>query len=429
MKNKKQKKLALFGGRPILSTSLKPIHNIDQNEIRAAIKVLRQGPLSGFLAAAGKGFLGGPAVLKLEAFFAKKFKVKYAIAFNSATTALHGAIVSLGIGPGDEVIVPPFTMSASASVVLANGAVPIFADIEDDMYCIDSDSIEKRITKYTKAIMVVNLFGNPANFTRIKKIAKKYKLMIIEDNAQAAGAKYKNKYTGTIGDVGVFSFNIHKTMQTGEGGMLVTNDKKFALRARLCRNHGEVVVDQMPKYNSGPIIGSNYRMTEIVAAMAFEQLKKLNFLNKKRLALVQYLTHRLKVITGLQFPSARHGCVSVYYRYPIKVNVQILGISRDKFIEAMAAEGFAMSRGYVKPIYLLPVFQQKKAFNHTAFPFKSNFYKGRPVYKKGLCPVAERLHNKELTLTDICQHPYTKRQVDLFVRAVKKILDNKSELL
>ena len=175
MKNKKQKKLALFGGRPILSTSLKPIHNIDQNEIRAAIKVLRQGPLSGFLAAAGKGFLGGPAVLKLEAFFAKKFKVKYAIAFNSATTALHGAIVSLGIGPGDEVIVPPFTMSASASVVLANGAVPIFADIEDDMYCIDSDSIEKRITKYTKAIMVVNLFGNPANFTRIKKIAKKYK--------------------------------------------------------------------------------------------------------------------------------------------------------------------------------------------------------------------------------------------------------------
>jgi dTDP-4-amino-4,6-dideoxygalactose transaminase len=217
----KQKSLALFGGRSTLPKSLCPIHNIDEREVKAAIRVLRRGPLSGFLASARKGFLGGREVLRLEGLFAKKFKVKYAISFNSATTALHGAIVALGIGPGDEVIVPPYTMSASVTAVLANGAVPIYADIDEHTFCIAPDAIERAITKRTKAIMAVNLLGGAADYKRICHMAKKYKIAVIEDNAQAPGARYYGKYTGTIGDIGVFSFNIHKTMQTGEGGMLV----------------------------------------------------------------------------------------------------------------------------------------------------------------------------------------------------------------
>jgi len=424
-----QKPLALFGGRPILSKPLGPIHNLDQKEIKAAIKVLRQGPLSGFLASAKRGFFGGREVLKLEALFAKKFGVRYAVSFNSATTALHGAMVALAIGPGDEVIVPPYTMSASVSAVLANGAVPIFADIDDNTFCLDPASIECCVTKRTKAIMAVNLFGGSADYDQICKIAKKHRLAIIEDSAQAPGARYRNKMLGTIGDVGVFSFNIHKTMQTGEGGMLVTNDKTLALRAQLSRNHGEVVIDQMPHYSAGPIIGSNYRMTELNAAVASEQVKKLDYLNKKRIVLAHYLTRKLAGIKGLGLPEQSAKIFHVYYRYPIKVDAKIFGISRDKFVEAMTAEGFAMPKGYVKPIYLLPVFQQKKAFNHTHFPFVNNYYKGNPSYKKGICPVVERLQDGELTLTDICQHPYTKKHVDLFVAAVKKVIAHKAELL
>ncbi|MFH0779340.1 MAG: DegT/DnrJ/EryC1/StrS family aminotransferase [Parcubacteria group bacterium] len=425
---KKQKTLALFGGKPVLAKSLRPIHNIDQREIKAAIRVLRQGPLSGFLASASNGFLGGREVRKLEAFFARKFKINYAVSFNSATTALHAAIVALGIGPGDEVIVPPYTMSASASAVLANGAVPIFADIDDRTFCVNPDAIARCVTKRTKAIIAVNLFGGSADYRQIRRIARKYKLSIIEDNAQAPGARYFGKYTGTIGDIGVFSFNIHKTMQTGEGGILVTNKKTLALRARLARNHGEVVVDQMPHYSAGPIIGSNYRMTELVAALAYEQVKKLDNLNQKRLFLVHRLARGLSGIKGLILPK-ENACVRhVYYRYPIKINERMLGISRDRFVEAMRAEGFLMPKGYVKPIYLLPVFQQQKAFNNTHFPFKSNYYKGRPDYRKGICPAVERLQEHELTLTDICQHPYTKKHVDLFVSAVKKIIAHKSEL-
>ncbi len=421
-------RLALHGGKPVLKKPHPPVYTVGKREIAAVMKVLKTGPLSDFIGVAGKDFLGGSRVLAFEKAFTKKFKVKHAVSFNSATTALHGAIVALGIGPGDEVIVPPYTMSASAMCVIQNGAVPVFADIDPDTFCIDAESITKCITPRTKAIMVVNLFGQAADFGRILPIAKKHGLKIIEDNAQAPGAKWKGKYAGTVGDIGVFSFNFHKTMQSGEGGVLVTNHHGYALRAQLSRNHGESVVVGMAEYNAGPIFGSNYRMTEITAAIAEVQLSRLDDLNRKNQALVKYLAGKLAGIPGLTLPHIPAENTHVYFTFAMKIDEALFGITRDMFVKAMRAEGFPMSRGYVEPLYLLPVFQEQKAFNHSHFPFQGNHYAGSVNYAKGLCPVTERLHYTELTFTQLCQHPRTKKDIDLFVRAFKKVLAHKNTL-
>lgn len=417
-------KLAIFGGTPVLKRPLPSPYLLDKKEIAVATKLLKGGPLSDFVGAPGKFFLGGKHVRALEAAFVKKFGIKHAVSFNSATTALHATLVALGIGPGDEVIVPPYTMSATPMSVLMNGAVPIFADIDPETFCFDSKSVEKNITKRTKAILVVNLFGQAADFDKLLPLAKKHHLKIIEDNAQAPGALWRGRYTGTIGDIGIFSFNVHKTIQAGEGGVLVTNDDKYALRAQMCRNHGENLAARYP--DAGPLIGSNYRMTELAAALCEAQLSRLDFLTSKRRVLVAYLTKSLKGVEGIKVPQVAKENHHVYYVYPILIDEKKLGISRNKFVDAMTAEGYPMSKGYLEPLYLLPVFQKRQAFNATHFPFD---YQGmKQNYKKGICPVTERLYEKEFTFTNLCQHPRTKKDVDLFVQALKKVLAHKDEL-
>ena len=421
--------LALFGGTPVLKNQLPEVHNAGREEAVAAVRVIKEGPLSGFLGTASSRFLGGKYVRLFEKEFSKKFKVRHAVSYNSATSALHAAIVALGIGPGDEVIVPPYTMSATVTAVLQNGATPIFADIEDKMFCIDPKSVESRITKNTKAIMAVNLFGQAADLGALLPLAKKHNIKVIEDNAQSPGALWRGKYTGTVGDIGVFSLNVHKAIQTGEGGVLVTNDDAYALRAQLCRNHGESVVDEMPEYDAGPIFGNNYRMTEVTAAMARVQISRLSFLTKKRVALAKRLERALRTIPGITPAYTHPENTHVYYRYPIKVDEKKLGLSRDALAAAMTAEGFPMPKGYVKPIYLLPLFQERKAFNNTHFPFEKNtYYDGNPDYSYGICPIVERMAEKEITLTDVCQYPYTARHVDLFVKALKKVIAHRHEL-
>ena len=395
-----------------------PVYHIDRREIAAVVAVLKKGPLSGFVGEVGQWFFGGPVVRRFERAFARKFRVKHAVSYNSATTALHGAVAALGVGPGDEVIVPPYTMSASATAVLMNGAVPIFADIEAGTFCLDPKSVEKKITKRTKAVMMVNLFGQTGDMGALLRLARKHKLGVIEDNAQSAGAKWRGRYTGTIGDVGVFSFNVHKQIQAGEGGVLVTNDKKLALRAQLARNHGESVVRDMPGYAGGPVFGSNYRMTEITAAIAEVQLGKLDFLNRKRIALADRLTKKLRGIPGLALPHIPKGNTHVYYSYMLKVDEQELGISRAALVKALQKRGFPIGAGYERPLYLLPLFQKRQAFNKTHFPFD---YQGmRQDYSRGSCPVTERMHYRELVGTDVCQHPYTAAHVDAFAAALRE---------
>lgn len=424
-----KEKLAILGGKPVLKKPFPLYNSLGNEERKAVMKVIDKKIISDFIGRAGNKFLGGEYVKKFEQEMEKKFKVKYAVSFNSATTALQAAIAAIGIGPGDEVITSPFTMSATASAILLNNAIPVFADINQDNYCLDPKSIEKNITKRTKAILTVNIFGGSSDFDKILKIAKKHKLKIIEDNAQAMGAKYREKFLGTIGDIGVFSFNVHKHLQCGEGGVLTTNNKKLAYRAQLIRNHGEVINDDL--HDKGiyePIIGSNYRLSELHAAVAIEQLKKIDKLNKPRIELAKYLTKKLKAFQWLGAAEILKNSTHTFYVYPIKFFADKIGIKRKTFVEAMRAEGFILGAGYVRPLYLMPLYQKKEIYPRSKFPFVSKDYPSAVNYSKGICPITEKLYEKELVLTSICNSQRTKKDIDLFIKAIKKAEDNIKEL-
>jgi len=423
-------KLALFGGKPILKKPLLQYSSIGKEEERAVVKVVKGKILSDFVARAGEWFLGGKYVKELEKRFCHYFGVEYAVSFNSASTALQAAVGALGVGPGDEVITSPFTMSATPSAILWNNALPVFADIEKNTFCLDPQSIEKNITDKTRAILVVNLFGGSADYGSILKIAKKRNLKIIEDNAQSPGASYCGKFTGAIGDIGVFSFNFHKVIQAGEGGVLITNNKKFAFRAQLIRNHGEAVVDDLFDKNKTyePILGNNFRLTEIQAAIGIEQLKKLDKLNKKRIALADYLTEGLQQFSWLVPPKISKNSTHVYYVYPFRFLSEKVGVKRETFAKALRAEGFPVVEGYQKPLYLMPLYQKKEIYLNSRFPFISKERPHQINYSKGICKVAERMHEKELLFTTICQPPKTKKEIYLFIEAVKKIEENIEEL-
>lgn len=422
------KKLALLGGEKIRKEPF-PSHPImGEEERKEVLEVLESGILSGFVGKVGDAFLGGPKVRKLEEEFIKYFNIKYAIAVNSATAGLHVALAACGIGPGDEVIVSPYTMSASASSILMQNAIPVFVDIQEDIFCLDSQKIEEAISPRTKAILVVHLFGHPAEIDDIRSIAQKHKLLIIEDCAQAPGATYRGKPVGTIGDIGIFSFNQHKTITTGEGGVVITNNDRFAARARLIRNHGEVVVKDMGCEDIVNILGWNYRMTELEAAVGFAQFKKLDKLTQHRIDLADYLMEKLSKYEGITTPVVYPESKHVYFVYPIRYNEDKIGISRDLFVKAINAEGVPFAAGYVKPIYLEPLYQRRICYGKQGCPFSCLYYKGEVHYDKGLCPTAERLYEKELMLTGLCRFPLTIEDITGVVRAFEKIFDNISKL-
>lgn len=424
------KRLALLGGKKLRKLPF-PAHPVLGKEEKKEVReVLNTGLLSGFIAKAGEHFLGGPKVRQLEENFCKYFGVKFAIAVNSATAGLHCVVASLNIGPGDEVIVTPYTMSASASAILMANAVPVFADIKEDTCCIDPKEIEKKITPRTKAILVVHLFGQSADMDEIMNIAKKNKLAVIEDTAQAPGATYKGKYAGTIGDVGVFSLNQHKTITTGEGGVIVTNNLLIAQKTRLIRNHGEVIVSDMEVNDIVNLLGWNYRMTELEAAVGIAQFKKLDFLTEYRIGLAEYLTKELKKenFPGIGLPVIYSWNKHVYFVYPLKFKEEKIGIKRETFVKAINAEGIPFGGGYAKPIYLEPMYQKKLCYGDKGCPFKCSFYKGTINYHKGICPVAERMHEKNILVTTLCRYPVKKSDIKDVIRVFTKILDNIEEL-
>lgn len=424
------KKLALLGGTPILKEELKYFKSsLGEEEVEAATKVIKEGVLSGFVGRAGESFLGGKYVKELEKAYCQKFNVKHAVSFNSASTALHATIAIFGIGPGDEVIVPPLTMTSTVVVILLNNAIPVFADIDEETFCLDPKSVRERITDKTRAILPVNLFGQAADLEELMEIAKEHNLKVIEDNAQSPGAKLGSKFAGTIGDVGVFSLNFHKVIQCGEGGVLVTNDDQLAFKAQLVRNHGEIVLDDLGDKDT-VLIGNNYRLTEIQAAIAIEQLKKLDFLNEWRVKLADYLTESLKKFKGLIPPKIRKDCTHVYYQYAIRFDEDIVGIKRRTFVEALKSEGFGLGDGAVKkPLYMLPVYQRQTVYKKgVKCPFDCPYYNKEIKYEKGLCPVDERMEEKELLLSSICIWPLTKKEIDLFLEAIEKVFDNIEEL-
>ncbi|NQV81453.1 MAG: DegT/DnrJ/EryC1/StrS family aminotransferase [Alphaproteobacteria bacterium] len=424
----KYSSLALLGGEPLRPAGQRPYNTIGDREKAAVLEVLDSGELSGFVASAGSEFWGGPQVRGLEAAFKTHFDVEYAVAVNSATSGLHCAVAAMGVGPGDEVIVSPYTMSASATAIIMTGAVPVFADIEDETFGLDPASVEANLSDHTRGIMAVNLFGHAARLDELRHIAERHQLFLIEDNAQAPDAVYHDRKTGTIGDCGVFSLNRHKVMQSGEGGVLITNSADIALRAALVRNHGEVVVADLGLDDIVNTVGLNYRMTEMEAAVARVQFDRLPELNALRIENANYLSELIAEIPGITPPMVSKRCSHVYYLYCMKFKEDIVGIPRDLFCEAISAEGFYLRAGYVKPIYLEPMYQRRIALGRHGFPFSAN-PRGKDLkYHKGICPTAERLQDSDVMLTTSFLPPSDKGDIDLFVEAMHKVIANRDGL-
>ncbi len=421
-------RLAIHGGKPIREKPFHAYNTIGEEEKRAAMEVLDSTVLSKYLATWSPEFYGGPQVQKLEKQWAEYFGIKHAVSLNSATSGLYAAVGATGVGPGDEVIVSPYTMAASATAALIYGGIPVFADIDSDIFCITPQSIRKCITPYTKAVIVVDLFGHPAEMDEIMQMAREHNLVVIEDAAQAPGAMYKERYAGTLADIGIFSLNYHKTIHCGEGGIAVTNDDHLAERLQLIRNHAEVVVKHKGTKNLVNMLGFNYRMTEIEAAIAGEQLKKLEQLVVSRVEAADYLTERLKVLPDVRPPVVRSNVRHGYYVYAIQYVGTKIGVSRDKFVAAINAEGIPMVEGYVEPIYLEPVYQERIAFGRDGFPFTYHGYKGMVSYDRGICPVAEKMYYSNLMYTDICRAGVTQSDLDDVVDAFHKVLGNLNEL-
>jgi dTDP-4-amino-4,6-dideoxygalactose transaminase len=377
-------------------------------EKEAVLRVLDRGILSGYQGNWSDAFYGGPEVRALESEWAEYFGVKHAIAVNSATSGLWAACAAIGLqrellkrdnmgAPFShrswneyempEIICTPWSMTCSASIPLHFGAMPVFADIEPDYYCLDPKSIEERITDRTKAIIVVDIFGQCYDADAINEIAarkgKEYgqKIYVIEDAAQAAGAKYKGKYAGTLGDIGVFSLNVHKPIQCGEGGIVVTNNQELAFKLRLAMNHGEAVInDRILKKFPEPlplscnIVGMNLRMTELSAAIAREQLKKLENIINIQQEYARYFNVKVR-------PECKHS----YYRYPMLCpenrkykdgiyNIDLTDGSVPRYFDSWNESilYYHLKNHYITPIYKMPLFRNLG-------------------YEDNLCPVCERV--------------------------------------
>lgn len=356
----------------------KPI--IGEEEIENVVEVLKSGMIA-----------QGPKVAEFEEKFAKWVGAKYAVATNSGTAALHVALLSCGIGPGDEVITTPFTFIATGNAIVYTGATPVFADIDLETYNIDPDTIEDLITDKTKAILPVQLYGQSADMDKIREIAKKHDLLVIEDAAQAHGAMYNDEKVGNMGDMACFSFYPTKNMTTSEGGMITTNNKELAEKARVFRAHGSNI-----KYKHDEI-GYNFRSSDIAAAIGLAQLDKIDEFNEKRINNANYLNEGLKNVEGVITPASPENRKHVYHQYTIRVTKG----NRDDWVDILTENGIGSGIHYPIPLY------------------------NQPIYKElgftGSAPNAELAAD---TVISLPVHPYlSKEDLDLVIEAVKDASD------
>ncbi|BAN36697.1 putative PLP-dependent enzyme possibly involved in cell wall biogenesis [Sulfuricella denitrificans skB26] len=421
-------KLALFGGPKTIQATFKRYNPIGVEEVQAAKQVIESGVLSQFLGCWNPDFYGGPKVQEFERQCETYFGVKHAVTVNSWTSGLTAAVGAIGIEPGDEVIVTPWTMCASATAILHWNAIPVFADIEPETFNLDPASVEANITPYTKAIMVVDILGHSADMDALMAIAERHGLKVITDTAQAPGTYYKGKITGTLAHVGGYSLNYHKHIHTGEGGILVTNDDEIADRLRLIRNHAEAVVGNKGVTDLSNMVGHNFRLGEIECAIGIEQLKKLKGFVSSRQRAAERLTQGLISLPGLRTPIVKPDCTHAYYMYPMVLDIEQLGVSRARLIEALEAEGVVgLAAGYAN-IHLLPMYQQKIAYGSKGFPWTSDICHREVSYQKGICPVAERLHEFTYLGFAMCMHELTDEDVDLIGRAFRKVWNQMDSL-
>ncbi len=305
---------------------------IDEESTKAILDVVRSGQIA-----------QGPKVEEFEKVFAAYIGAKYAVTVNSGTAALHLALMTAGIGPGDEVITTSFSFIATANCCLFVGAKPVFADIDDKTFNISPALIEKQITAKTKAVIIVDLYGQACDMDEIIAICQKHKLVLIEDACQAHGAEYKGRKVGSYG-IGCFSFYPTKNMTTGEGGMITTNDAEIMRKAKLARQHG-----QSQRYVHD-VLGYNFRMTDIAAALGICQLKKLDSANARRIKNAAFLTGVIKQIKGLVPPFIGPDRNHVFHQYTIKVLPEYK-YSREEFQKKLVEKGVNTIIYYPTPIH------------------------------------------------------------------------------
>lgn len=389
-------KLAIEGGKPERDVYLSyGKQYIDDNDIKSVIEVLK----SDFLTT-------GPKIEEFENKVASYLGVKYAVAVSSGTAGLHMACYVANIEKGDEVIVSPMTFAASANCVLYCGGTPVFSDIDEKTYNIDPLRIEEKITNKTKAIIPVDFTGQAVDLDKIRRIADKYKLVIIEDGAHALGSEYKGDKVGCKADMTVFSFHPVKPITTGEGGMVVTNDEKLYKRMNEFRSHGITRDRRLLTHDEGPWyyeqieLGYNYRITDIQCALGISQMSKIDcFVNRRREIINKY-NEAFQDISEITIPYEAEYSNSGWHLYVIKVNLEQLNHDRRAIFEALQAENIGVNVHYL-PVYWHPYYEKSG-------------------YKKGLCKNAEELYSRVITLPLFPQ--MSNADTDDVIAAVKKVI-------
>ncbi|MBU1632509.1 MAG: DegT/DnrJ/EryC1/StrS family aminotransferase [Nanoarchaeota archaeon] len=349
---------------------------IEEEEKKAVIEVLDSGNI-----------VQGEKVAEFEKNIANYCGTKYAIATNNGTSSIHTALYALGIKSGDEVITSPFTFVASANPIIMQGAKPVFVDIKEDTFNIDPSKIRDKITAKTKAIIVVDLYGQIHDTKEIREIANEYNLKIIEDACQAIGAEFNGKKAGTFGDLSCFSFYATKNMITGEGGMITTNNEEYVELCKRFRHHGQSEKTRYEYYD----LGYNYRMTDIQAAIGIEQLKKIDLLTQKRINNAKMLTEGLYKISQIKIPYIKPRAKHVFHQYTIKTE------KRDQLRNYLKENGVGCGTYYPKPLHLHPFFMKLG-------------------YKEGDFPIAERVSKEVLSLP---VHPsLTQEEIDRIIKTM-----------
>jgi len=367
----------------------------------------------------------------LEQEFAKKFKAKYAVALNSGTSGLHACLSAAGVGPGDEVIVPPLPVIMDCFAAIYMNAVPIFADVDPDTFNIDPKSIEKRITPKTKAIITVSTYGLSPDMDPIMELAKKHNLVVIEDNCQNYLGLYKGRLAGTIGDMAVYSLENSKHMSSGEGGMVITNSEHFAERVRKCggigykqlkAEEGRIKLDeglfQDPDYKRFDSLGWNYRMTEFCAAVGLAQLERLDELVEKRRQIAQFYEEAVSGCSWMIPQKTPEGSTNAYFTYGLKYEgEEAVGVTWKEFYNTykeMGGDGFY---GSCIVAYLEPVIYEGNYYG------KGSHYTGpRFKYEKGYCPIAESVQPKLMQFkTNYRDLKLAKEKTEVLKKTIDKV--------
>ncbi len=404
-------KLALKGGEPVRQKPFPKWPVWDERELEALKEVLESGVWG----------IGGKKQKEFEERFAAYQNAAYGVTVPSGTAALEVALKAAGVGAGDEVIIPAYTFVATASAVIAVNALPVFADVEPDSYTMDAASAERLITPRTKALIPVHIAGRPTDMDAVMPVAEKHGLTVIEDACQAWGAQWRGRGVGSIGHLGCFSFQSSKNITCGEGGIILTNDRKLYETAWSYHNTGRPVEGSRYEYN---LLGGNYRMTEFQAAILVVQLSRYEEHLKTRMENAGYLSRRLSEIEGIR-PLKDDARITrnAYHLYVFRYDGEALnGVHRDRFVDALRAEGIPCTGGY-GPWYRAPYMLALKEDR-----LLKNLYGERADYSRLNVPVTEKACTQEGVWLFQSMLLGSREDMEDIVAAVDKIRENTAEL-